>query len=154
LEVALFVALLLAVNAWQSRDVRAGQLVTLSFATLDGEPFSPASLHGKPTLLVVWAPWCGVCRLESQNVSWVRRLVGDRANVLSLAVQYQALSQVRAFVQAQEVDYPVLLGGREGAVALGVHAYPTALFLDEHGRIESAAVGYTTTLGLLLRLLL
>jgi thiol-disulfide isomerase/thioredoxin len=152
-ELAFFLGLVYAVNAWHSRDVPRGQLPPLALADLDGKPFRSASLHGKPTMLVVWAPWCGVCRLESQNVSWVQRLVGARAQVLSIAVGYRDGSQVQAFVSAQEVDYPVLLGGRDGADALGVHAFPTTLFLDAHGHIETAAVGYTTTLGLLLRLL-
>jgi thioredoxin-related protein len=95
-----------------------------------------------------------VCRVESQNVSWLQALVGARAKVLSIAVQYDRPSQVTAYVGAQGVDYPVLLGGRDTAARFAVHAYPTLLFLDDQGAIKRASVGYTTTLGMLWRLLL
>ncbi|SFB47490.1 Thiol-disulfide isomerase or thioredoxin [Amycolatopsis marina] len=37
--------------------------------TLDGEPFSGASLAGKPAVLWFWAPWCPNCRAEAPSVA-------------------------------------------------------------------------------------
>jgi thiol-disulfide isomerase/thioredoxin len=105
-------------------------------------------------LIVFWAPWCGVCRLESQNVSWLRSLVGTRAKVISIAAHYEAREQVDAFVREHEVDYPVLLGGREASRRFRVRAYPTLFFIAPDGEIKRAAVGYTTLFGLLWRLFL
>lgn len=155
MDLLLVGVVLIGVGAYQTRGhVRDLPLPALTLERLDGVPLALDALSGKPTLLAFWAPWCGVCRTESSNLSWAQKLVGDRANVISVAVSYDDLSQVRAYVAEQEVDYPVLLGGDSLAARLKVSAYPTVYFLDAQGRVKSSAVGYTTTLGLLVRLFL
>ena len=153
LELALLVLFLLAVEAFRAQDVPSGPLPAVTLPDRSGEFVRLRDLRGKPTMLVVWAPWCGVCRIESQNVSWVQALVGDRARVVSLAAAYGRPAEVEEFVRAADVDYQVLLGGRDGARLLGVRAFPTTLFLDSSGHVKHVATGYTTTLGLILRLL-
>jgi thiol-disulfide isomerase/thioredoxin len=123
-------------------------------ATLDGERVALDSFRGKPVLLAFWAPWCTVCAAESQNLSWVRRIVGDRARVISVAASFENLAQVRAYVRDHGVDYPVLLGDDALLRALRVEAFPTTYFLDAQGRVRRSASGYTTTLGLLARIVL
>ena len=152
LELALAVLALWAIASFQARDLPEGPAPAFSLKTLDGHTVSNASLRGKPTLLVFWAPWCGVCRAMSQNVSWIARLEGDRANVVSIASDYQNVEQIRDYVSEHEVDYPVLLGGRTALRSFGVHSFPTLFFLDEQGKIRRAVIGYTSTLGMLLRL--
>ncbi len=122
--------------------------------TLDGGSVALDSLRGKPVLLAFWAPWCTVCAAESQNLSWVRRMVGDRAHVISVAVSFEDVAQVRAYVRDHGVDYPVLLGDDALLRAFRIEAFPTAYFLDAQGKIHRSASGYTTTLGLLARLML
>ena len=147
------IAVFFGIGLWQTRGHLRGDAPAFSLPTLDGATVSTQSLAGKPTMLVFWAPWCGVCKLESGNVSWVRSLVGAHANVVSVASEYGDLAEVRAYVAEQGVDYPVLLGGKATARAFAVAAFPTVFFLDGQGRITGSAVGYTTTLGLLTRLL-
>lgn len=150
----LLVVLLFAVGAYQTRSLPHGASPAFALPMRGGGTFERAQLSGKRTLLLFWAPWCGVCRVQSQNVSWLQSLVGARAQVISVAVQYDSLAEVDGYVAAQGVDYPVLLGGRATARRFAVKAYPTAFFLDEHGYIKRATVGYTSTLGLLWRLML
>jgi hypothetical protein len=78
-------------------------------------------------------------------------LAGER---VSLAASFENVAQVRAYVRDHGVDYPVLLGDDALLQALHVDAFPTVYFLDAHGRVQRSATGYTTTLGLLARLLL
>jgi thiol-disulfide isomerase/thioredoxin len=151
-EVALALALVFGMGLWQTRGHLRGVAPDGPLQALDGGPVALSSLRGKPVLLAFWAPWCGVCKAESQNLSWVRSLVGDRAQVVTVAAAYHDVAQVRAYLRDRGADYPVLLGGDAWTAQFGVSAFPSVYFLDAQGAVRSSSVGYTTTLGLLLRL--
>jgi hypothetical protein len=95
-----------------------------------------------------------VCGAESQNVSWVRSLVGARANVVSVASSYRSQADVQGYVTKHAVDYPVLLGDEATVAQFNISAFPTVYFLDGSGRITGSVVGYSTTAGLVGRLAL
>jgi thiol-disulfide isomerase/thioredoxin len=152
LEAVVMLLLLWAVSAFQSRGLKRGSPPALALRSLDGAPVSLASYRGKPTLLVFWAPWCGVCKAVSPNVSRVARMVEGRAHVLSVATSCDDVANVRRYMAEQHIDYPVLLAGAGDTRAFGVGAFPSLFFLDERGVIQNALVGYTTTLGMYLRL--
>lgn len=152
-EAVLVLALVLLVGAWQTRHHVAGLAPDFALRPLGGgAPVTRASLQGKPALLVFWAPWCGVCKAEAGNVEWARALVGDRAEVLTVAQGYRDLAEVQASVREQGIGGRVLLGTDETQAAYAVGAFPTAYFLDREGTVQDSVVGYTTTLGFALRL--
>ena len=74
--------------------------------------------------------------------------------MLSVATAFDDVAQVRAYMAEHGVTYPVLLGDDEVVRAFRVEAYPTLYFLDAEGRVTGSATGYTTTAGMLARLLL
>ena len=153
-DLALFGLVALAVMAWQTRHLPGAGTPApdVTLRALSGERVRLHDLRGKPVVLVFWAPWCGVCKAESSTVSALRDMVGERAHVVSVALAYEDEEDVRRFVREREVDYPVLLGNDALARTLRVEMFPTTLVLSSEGRIEQAAVGYTTRLGLLWRL--
>ncbi len=153
-DLLVLAALLLAIGAWQARHHVRGAPPEAALRTLEGTPTSLAALRGKPTMVAFWAPWCGVCGAQSGNVGLAMRLAGDRARVVSVATAFEDVAEVRAYMAKHGVTYPVLLGGDEVVRAFRVEAYPTLYFLDAEGRITGSATGYTTTAGMLARLLL
>jgi thioredoxin-related protein len=152
LELLVVALVLWAVHAYETRDLARGVAPAFTLTDLQGSPWTRARLEGKRTLLVFWAPWCGVCRAMGRNVSWVKALSGERARVISIASDYSSVEEVRRYAKEHEIDYPVLLGARSVARAFQVRAYPTVFVLDESGHIQSSMVGYATTLGMYLRL--
>ena len=138
-------------GAWQTRQHPRGPLPTLQLRTLTGEPVSSASWLGKPVLLEVWAPWCGVCRLQADNVSRVRRWLGDQVAVVSVVTAFSDAAEIRTAMASHGVDYPVLVADAASLQKLEVSAFPTFFMVDANGRVVTSAVGYTTTVGLYLR---
>ena len=153
-DLAVVLALVAAIGAWQTRGhVRGVPLPAEALTSLDGRTVSLQSLAGKPTVLAFWAPWCGVCKASSDNLSRAAHLLGSRAQVVSIALAYNDRGQVERYVHDGAVDYPVLLGDDALARTLNVTSFPTLYFVGADGTISGSAVGYTTTLGLLWRLL-
>lgn len=153
-DAVLVLVLVAVVGLWQTRGHARGALpADVTLATLDGRAVPLSSLAGKPTVLAFWAPWCGVCRASSDNLSRAARLAGSRAQVVSIALAYEDRASVDRYVQQNGVDYPVLLGTEDLGRRLAVTSFPTVYFVAADGRIAGSAVGYTTTLGLLWRLL-
>jgi thiol-disulfide isomerase/thioredoxin len=139
---------------WQTREHPRGvTLPPLTLQRLDGAPVALQSLTGKPALLMFWAPWCAVCRATSDNVSRVMKLAGAHAQVVSIALGYEDRGAVERYVRDRGADYPVLLGDEALARPLSITSFPTFYFVSADGRISGSAVGYTTTVGLLWRLL-
>ena len=153
-ELAIFAVVLLAVGWWMNRGLvpSGAPMPEFTFATIDHRVVSNEALAGKPTAMVVWAPWCGVCAVESSNVSRLSRWMGDRANVVSVVVGYRDYASVTEFVRKHDVDYPVLLGDEDFEDALNIERLPTIYFFDAEGKVTNRTSGYTPTLSLLVRL--
>lgn len=153
-DLLLVLVVLAAAGAWQTRGhLAAGVAPDPRLTTLDGAPASLQAYRGKPVLIAFWAPWCTVCKAESGNLAWAQRLVGDRAHVISVATAFEDVAEVRAFVAEQGLTVPVLLGSQEALRDFRLEAFPTAYFLDAEGRVTRSVAGYTTTAGLVARLL-
>lgn len=153
MELGLIAVVIVGISAYQARHLPEGAAPALDVATLDGGHFSIDSLRGTTTMVVFWAPWCGVCAAESDNLKRAQELVGDRARIVTVAAEYDSVDDVRAFVDKHGITAPVGLGGKTAARRWRVGAFPTAFILDKDGVIVSRMVGYTSTPGMVARLL-
>ena len=106
-----------------------------------------------PVLVDFWAPWCGVCKVQSPTISNLHRSKGDEINVYGVVVDYGSVEELEAYVEREEIDYPLLLGTWEMAGYFRVNSFPTLYFLDEEATIRRNVIGYTTGLGIRGRLL-
>ncbi len=148
-ELLLLVGLLLAVEAWMTRDVPRGERVDLIAQTLDGQSFDISHWHGKSGIIYVWAEWCSVCRANRHVIT---SLAKDQ-RVMTVAMQSGNREEVAAYMRKEQFSLPVIVD-EQGEIASRFHlnGVPAALIIDKEGRIRYVSRGYTSELGLRVRL--
>ena len=149
----LLIIIVVGIRAWQQRDMSSGVAPALQGDTLTGEPYrlpaQPAQ-PAQPVLVHFWATWCPICRAEQDSITAIAR---DYPNVITVAMKSGNPDEVIRHMNEQEIGFPVL-NDPDGNIsgAWGVHAVPASFIIDREGQIRFVEVGYTTGLGLRLRL--
>ncbi len=114
---------------------------TASVATLDGGADAASSWVGTPTVVNLWASWCGPCRRE---MPMLVEEVGLRPEVrLVLVSQGEGPGPVTAFLEEAGLDAdPVRLDPRgEVGREVGLVGLPTTLFVSADGTVRVTAFG-------------
>jgi len=112
---------------------------------LDGKQVSLAAFRGHSTLVLFWNPACGFCQ------SMLNELHAWEANRSETSPQLLVVSTGSVDAnRAMGLRSPVVLEtGFTAAAAFGAGGTPSAVLVDEHGRIASAVgVGATAVLAL------
>lgn len=150
LEILLVLLLIIAVRSYQSPTLESGTAPDFSGVTLAGDYVSLEGYAGEPLLLVVWAEWCRICRIE---LPMLTGLLEDH-QVLTLAIQSGSDDQVRQFLDEQQLSHLPVLNDINGelASALGVRGVPVMYIIDPSGQIRFTEVGLTSSWGLRARL--
>lgn len=149
LKGAALIAIFLALHHYQTRDTVSGQAPEVRGRLVDGAPVSLSEFRGRPVLLQFWASWCPVCSMEQGTIHSIAQ---DHA-VLSIALDESSVDEIRRWMANKGVSYRVILdpsGDISGR--FGVKALPTSIIIDASGKIRFVEVGYTTEIGLRLRL--
>mgnify|MGYP001825419818 FL=1 len=152
-EVAIFIVIVGGVHLYRTQDMlnASGEpSPALFLPTLDG---GQAGLDaGQPSLVYFFAPWCTWCAASAHNIRDLQDLRGpDELSVYLVALSYQAVEEVQAYVDRHELDVTVLLGTRETAADWGVSVFPTYYIVDSELGVVHRDYGYTTLAGLWLR---
>lgn len=153
LEIAIFVAAFLAFQAWQLRDTARGPAPQFVGMQTDGQAFDLAAWRaahpGKPLLIYFWAEWCPICKMTAGSVE---SLANDRS-VIGVATQSGDAAAVARFMTEKDYRFPTL-ADTDGSImqAYGIPGTPGFVVLAPDGNIRFVSVGYTSELGLRLRL--
>lgn len=112
---------------------------------LAGHAHQPSEWRGKVVVLNFWATWCPPCREEMPVFAELQQALGGRG-LQFIGVAIDEPEEVRAYLQAHPVNYPILVGGPEvpaWADSLGNEfaALPFSVVLDRDGRQTLAKTG-------------
>jgi thiol-disulfide isomerase/thioredoxin len=148
-EVVVVLLLILGVRAWQQSGVASGPAPALTGALLDGKPVALTAFAGRPVLVHFWATWCPICRAEQGSIDALAR----DTPVITVAMQSGDRNAVVQHLHNEALSFPVL-NDPDAVVAAqwGVRAVPASFIVDSAGQIRYVEVGYTTGIGLRLRL--
>jgi thiol-disulfide isomerase/thioredoxin len=148
-EALVLLVLILGIRAWQQSGTASGPAPALAGELLDGKPVALAAFAGKPVLVHFWATWCPICRAEQGSIDALARDVP----VITVAMQSGSREEVIQFLRKEALSFPVL-NDPDGVIAAqwGVRAVPASFIVDGAGQIRFLEIGYTTGVGLRLRL--
>lgn len=150
INLLLLVVLVAGIRTWQQRDMVSGAAPALQGVTLSGTPYQLPSHPPRPLLVHFWATWCPICRTEQSSIDAIAH---DRSDTITIAMQSGSDAQVTSYMREQGIALPVL-NDSDGSIskAWGVHAVPASFIIDRNGQISCVEVGYTTSIGLRIRL--
>lgn len=152
LNAGLAVAVFLLVSAFQSREMLStdGQVAPgLRGVTLSGEIYDIDNVGAKPALVYFFAPWCRICGASADNLARLRRWRDqDEIEILAVALDWQAVEEVRSYVERHGLNVTVVLGDKAIARQWRVQAYPSYYVLDSERRIVRRDIGYSSQAGL------
>ncbi|HSA54958.1 MAG TPA: TlpA disulfide reductase family protein [Gemmatimonadaceae bacterium] len=140
-----FVLVRLAPHLGAIVGIRSGNDIApfYSATTLDGKVVTSDSLRGRVVLVNFWATWCLPCRAEMPFLeSMWKRHRDEGLVILGLSVDRGGEAEVRQWVEARTITYPIArVGGSAEAAFGGVQGIPTSFLLDRDGRIRHRVVG-------------
>ena len=144
-----FVVLAQGISWWKSRDAMSGNLSDFNVELMDGSQFAISSFSGEPVLFHFWATWCPVCGLQKGSVESIAK----DYPVVSIASWSEGEAEVKSYMQQNGLTFPVMLDeSGQLARSFGLKGVPASFILSPSGEIKFVESGYTTELGLRLRL--
>jgi cytochrome c biogenesis protein CcmG/thiol:disulfide interchange protein DsbE len=127
---------------------RGGGLPDATLPCLGGGPsVDLASLRGRPSVINLWAQYCGPCRQESPVIQQFYRHAGNRVRVLGIDFADQLPSRAIAFAAQYHLTYPQLADPNAVLKApLRATGIPITLFVRADGRVVFTQYGPLTSL--------
>jgi len=152
-EIGLVMVVFFALQWWQARDVPRGPAPPFSAPMADGSNGSltewRATHPGEAVGVYFWADWCPICKAHEGSVDELRA----HWPVLTVAMQSGNAAAVAKVLRERGLDWPTAIDADGGIAArYGLHGVPALVVVDSRGEVSSVMVGYTTTLGMRLRL--
>lgn len=123
-----------------------GGLPALAFPCLSGESeLMLGTAPGVPTVLNLWAPWCGPCRDELPLFERLHLEAGDQVSTVGL-VERDTLDSSLAFAADRGLSFPSALD-QTGKLLddQGLNALPATFFLRADGSIAHRQLGPITS---------
>ncbi len=121
-----------------------------SLQNADGQTINAAEFKGKVLILDFWATWCPPCREEIPHFIELQNQYGAQGlQVVGISVDQQGWSVVKPFIQANGINYPILMYTEdvyrdyqeliEPAMRGGI---PFTFIIDRQGNVREKFVGY------------
>jgi Thiol-disulfide isomerase and thioredoxins len=118
----------------------------INLRQLDGGTWRLTDHRGQVVVINYWASWCAPCWDETPTLLRLSHELGP----LGLAIVGVAMdegnsdhvdAEIRRFVHALNVDYPIALPMPLSQMAYGMDGLPTTILVDRQGRIAKVYTG-------------
>ncbi len=101
-----------------------------------------SNYRGRVVLLDFWATWCGGCKVEIPwYIEFQKKYKDSGLSVVGVSVDDDGWKSVKPFLEAKQVNYPVVIGDWDLAGRFGATSLPATLLIDRNGRVADLHVG-------------
>jgi thiol-disulfide isomerase/thioredoxin len=119
---------------------------TWSLKDVNGQTVSSEQLKGKVVVVDFWATWCAPCRAEIPGYISLQKKYGPEGLVIvGMSVDAQGPGVVKKFIEAQGMNYTVVMANDDVQAAFGgaegLTGIPTTFIIDRSGKIRDRKVG-------------
>lgn len=113
-------------------------------ANLEGEPVNLADHLGKDVVVLdFWATWCPPCVAALPTIDRITASFAERGVVFYAVDQAEDPETVTSFLNAKDLNPPVLLDADSAAsAAYDVEALPTSVLIGKDGTVQVVHVGF------------
>jgi thiol-disulfide isomerase/thioredoxin len=134
-------------SLYKSSDLPKSALTLVNIKLIDNKSYV---LNNKPLLVHFWATWCPTCKLEASNI----QMLSKHYEVLTIAVKSGSDADIKQYLKENDLDFNVI-NDSSGFISseFNIAAFPTTFIYDKEKNLVFSEVGYTSTLGLWLRML-
>ncbi len=109
---------------------------------MNGKNVKLADFKGKPVLIDFWATWCPPCRDAIPEIEKLHKSYSGRGLVvLGISLDEGGWDDVKSFITAHGMTYPVLKGTEEVATQYQVRTIPMLVIVDKEGKIYKRYLG-------------
>lgn len=135
-------------SLYRSSELNKEPLNITTVTLLDGTLY--ALPKNEPVLIHFWATWCPTCKAEAQNI----QTISEKYNVLTIALKSGSNAEIEKYLKSNNLNFNVV-NDYKGILTekLGISIFPTTIIYDKNGDVAFSDVGYTSTIGLWLRML-
>ncbi len=113
----------------------------LGWISLDGDTIALSDFIGTPLLVNFWASWCPPCLAEMPLLQEFAEKRSDEVVVLAINAGEDEAT-VKQFAKENDLKLTILLDPSNSASKhFRVYGFPTTLFMDEAGSIQSIHIG-------------
>jgi len=151
-EFVLFIIILAVttnlISFYRSGSLNSEPLHINNFKVLNGDVYTLD--RTKPKLVHIWATWCPTCKLEASNIEFLSK----HFQVITFAVKSGSNQEIQTWMDAHHYTFKVV-NDSDGQIShsFKTFAYPSTFIYDKDGKLKFSDVGYTSTLGLYLRMI-
>ncbi len=147
LQVILIITVLFVIRYYQQQDLISDNAPIFTSKTITGKTISSVSKNA--TLIHFWATWCKVCAIENDNI----QNIAKNYKVLNIAISSGSDDDIKEYAKKNNLRLDNIINDNNNSLAkiFGVKGTPTS-FIVKNNNIKFIEVGYTTEIGMKIRL--
>jgi peroxiredoxin len=116
----------------------------IKLATTSGQPITLANYRGYVLVMDFFATWCIPCKESIPHMIDLNRKYGRQGlQILGVSVDEGNDREVRDFIAARRINYPVAIAGDEMQADYGLRSIPTIYVINKRGVVAGKFQGYS-----------